>query len=78
MRHSPPIDGNSESCKNWRPQMRFRSLLSVRIEIDQLLYVNCWVIIHCLSASCTKLRARDLIFFTTDRQTVNYYSTIHR
>ena len=23
------------------------------------------------------LRARDLIFFTTDLQTVNYYSTIH-
>ena len=23
------------------------------------------------------LRARDLIFFTTDIQTVNYYSTIH-
>ena len=24
-----------------------------------------------------KLRAHDLIFFTTDLQTVNYYSTIH-
>ena len=23
------------------------------------------------------LRARDLIFFTTDLQTVNYYSTVH-
>ena len=23
------------------------------------------------------LRARDLIFFTTDLQTVNYYATIH-
>ena len=23
------------------------------------------------------MRARDLIFFTTDLQTVNYYSTIH-
>ena len=23
------------------------------------------------------LRARDLIFFTTDLQTVNYYTTIH-
>ena len=23
------------------------------------------------------LRARDLIFFTTDLETVNYYSTIH-
>ena len=24
------------------------------------------------------LRARDLVFVTTDLQTVNYYSTIHR
>ena len=24
-----------------------------------------------------KLHARDLIFFTTDLQTINYYSTIH-
>ena len=33
----------------------FRRLLCVRIEIDQLYCVNCWVIIHCLSVSCTKM-----------------------
>ena len=27
----------------------------VRIEIDQLWCVNCCVIIHCLSVSCTKI-----------------------
>ena len=32
--------------------MCFRRLLCVRIEIDQLQCVNCWVIIHCLSVSC--------------------------
>ena len=62
--------------------MCFRRLLCVRVEIDQLQWVNCLVIIHCLSVSCKEdkslaLRARDLIFFTTDLQTVNYYSTIH-
>ena len=31
-----------------------------------------WIITQSLA-----LRARDLIFFTTDLQTVNYYSTIH-
>ena len=35
--------------------MCFRRLLCVRIEIDQLQCVNCWVIIHCLSVSCTKI-----------------------
>ena len=35
--------------------MCFRRLLCVRIEIDQLQCVNCWVIIHCLSVSCTTI-----------------------
>ena len=33
----------------------FFRLLCVRIEIDQLKCVNCWVIIHCLSVSCKKI-----------------------
>ena len=41
--------------RSWRLRMCFRRLLSVRIEIDQLQCVNCWVIIHCLSVSCTKI-----------------------
>ena len=41
--------------RSWRLRMCFRRLLCVRIEIDQLQCVNCWVIIHCLSVSCTKL-----------------------
>ena len=45
MRHSPTIGGNSSV--QWRKvgrsclQMSFRHLLCVRIEIDQLVYVNC-------------------------------------
>ena len=35
--------------------MYFRRLLCVRIEIDQLQCVNCWVIIHRLSVSCTTI-----------------------
>ena len=58
----------------WRIQMLF-VVSCVEIEIDQLVKcVNCWVIIHCLSVSCKQI---NLIFFTTDHQTVNYYSTMH-
>ena len=41
--------------RSWWLQMYFRRLLCVRIEIDQFHCVNCWVIIHCLSVSCTKI-----------------------
>ena len=41
--------------RSWRLQMCFRRLLCFRIEIDQLHCVNCWVIIHCLSVSCTTI-----------------------
>ena len=36
-------------------RMCFRRLLGVRIEIDQLKCMNCSVIIHGLSVSCTNL-----------------------
>ena len=35
--------------------MCFCHLLCVRIEIDHHHCVNCWVIIHCLSVSCTTI-----------------------
>ena len=41
--------------RSWRLRMCFRRLLCVRIEIDQLQCVNFWLIIHCLSVSCTKI-----------------------
>ena len=41
--------------RSWRLRMYSSCLLCVRIEIDQLKCVNCWVIIHCLSVSCTKI-----------------------
>ena len=60
MRRSLIIGGSSsvqwwKLGRSWRLRMCFRRLLCVRIEIDQLNCVNCWVIIHCLSVSCTKI-----------------------
>ena len=60
MRRSLSIGGSSsvqwrKVGRCWRLRMCFRRLLCVRIEIDQLQGVNCWVIIHCLSVSCTKI-----------------------
>ena len=60
MRRSLRIGGSSsvqwrKVGRSWSLRMRFRRLLCVRIEIDQLQCVNCWVIIHCLSVSCTTI-----------------------
>ena len=60
MRRSLSIGGSSslqwrKVGRSWRLRMFFHRLMSVRIEIDQLQCVNCWVIIHCLSVSCTKI-----------------------
>ena len=60
LRRSLKIGGSSsvqwrKVGRSWRLRMCFRRLLCVRIEIDQLQCVNCWVIIHCLSVSCTKI-----------------------
>ena len=45
------------------------------------LAVNCCVIIHCLEVSCKEdqIASAQLVIYlrTTDRQAVNYYSTIH-
>ena len=60
MRRSLRIGGSSsvqwrKVGRSWRLRMSFRRILCVRIEIDQLQCVNCWVIIHCLSVSCTTI-----------------------
>ena len=60
MRRSLSIGGSSSGQwrkvgRSWRLPMCFCRLLCIRIEIDQLQCVNCWVIIHCLSVSCTKI-----------------------
>ena len=59
MRRSLSIGGSSsvqwqKVGKSWRFQMCFHRLYCVRIEIDQPQCVICWVIILCLSVSCTK------------------------
>ena len=60
MRHNSTIGGIPsvqwrKVGRSRRLQMYFRRLLCVKIEIDQLYCVKCWVIIHCLSVSCTKI-----------------------
>ena len=60
MRRSLSIGGSStvqwrKVWRSWRLRMCYHHLLCVRIETDQLQCVNCWVIILCLSASCTKI-----------------------
>ena len=60
MRHNPTICGIppvqwQNAGRSWRLQMYFCRLLCVRLKIDQLYCVNYWVIIHCLSVSCTKI-----------------------
>ena len=54
-------------CYNRNRSATVRELLSNNSLIVGQLYDN----------KSLALRARDLIFFTTDLQTVNYYSTIH-
>ena len=58
--------------------MLFLHLLCVRIQIDQLvreLLSNISLFVGQLcKVKSLALRARDLIFFTTDLQTVNYYN----
>ena len=55
--------------------MYLRRLLCVRIEIDELLSTNSPFAGQLYENKSLVLRARDLIFLTTDLQTVNYYST---
>ena len=60
MRRSLSFGGSSsvqwrKVGRSWRLRMCFCRLLCVRIEIDQLQCMNCWVIIHCLLVSCTKI-----------------------
>ena len=87
MRRSLSIGGSSlvqwrKVGRSWRLQMCFRRLLCVRIEIDQLQCVNCWVIIHCLSVSSTTinhLRCALMIWSSEidQLQCVNCWVIIH-
>ena len=82
MQHSSTIGGNYSMqwlkvWRSWRLQMCFRRLLCVRIKIDQLLSNNSMFVGLLYEDKPFALRALDLIFFTTELQTMNYYSTIH-
>ena len=61
--------------------MYFRCLLCVRIKnrsapVHELLSHNSLFVGQLYEDKSLALRASGLIFFTTDRQTVNYYSTV--
>ena len=45
--------------------------------VREFLYNNSLFVGQLYEDKSLALRARDLIFFTTDLQTVNYYTTIH-
>ena len=60
MRHNPTIGWISsvqwrKVGRGWRLQMYFCRSLCVKIKIDQLYFVNYWIIIYCLSVNCTKI-----------------------
>ena len=69
----------TESWKNLKDTITFlpfRRFLCVRIEIDQLLCVFCWVVNHTLSVSCKKNHWRFtlVIWFALQLEAVIYYS----
>ena len=60
MRHNPTFGGISavqwgKVGRSWRLQMYFLRSLCVKIKIDKLYCVNCWIIIYCSLVNCTKI-----------------------
>ena len=70
-----------ESWKKWKTSNLFSSsIVSLnrnRSALVRELYNNSLFVGQFYEDKSLALRARDLIFFTTDLQTVNYYTTIH-
>ena len=50
---------------------------NISAPVRELLSNNSLFVCQLYKDKSLALRARDLIFFTTELQTVNYYSTIH-
>ena len=68
------------TCKRMRRSLSIGGSFSVQWRKDQLrelLSNNSLFVGQLYEDKSLALRARDLISFTTDLQTVNYYSTIH-
>ena len=68
-------DGLLEEADEFK--MCFRGLLCVRIKMCELLSNNSLFVGQLYEDKSLVLRACDLIFFTTDLQTVYHYTTIH-
>ena len=72
----------AESWKKWKTSNVFLSFIVCSNQnrsalVRELLSNNSLFVSQLYEDKSLTLRARDLIFFTTDLQTVNYYSTIH-
>ena len=77
------------TCKRMRPSLSIGGSSSVQwrrvalylrnrsAPVRELLSNNSLFVRQLYEDKSLALRARDLIFFTADLQTVNYYSTIH-
>ena len=63
----------TESCK----KLKTSNVFSLFIVVRELLSNNSLSVGQLYEDKSLALHARDLIFFTTDFQTVNYYTTIH-
>ena len=70
----------AESWKNVKTSNVFSSFIVNRnrsAPVCELLSNNSLFVGQLYEDKSLALHPHDLIFFTTDRQTVNYYSTIH-
>ena len=79
----------TNTCKRMRHQLLVGIIQCNGGKLEEVEDFKCVIVVYCGSAFLREfvvklyedksfaLRARDLIFCTTDLQTVNYYSTIH-
>ena len=67
----------AESWKNLKDKQLFHRFLCGSALVRELLSNNSLFVGQLQADKSLELRARDLISFTTDLQTVNFYSTIH-
>ena len=76
MRHSPTIGGNGGSWQLNNSNVFLSLIVCYNRKRSALLSNNSLFVGQLYEDKSLALRARDLIFFTTDLQTLNYNSTI--
>ena len=83
LQNSPAFGGIPESRKKLKTSNLFSSFIvssnrNRSAMVRELLCISSPFVGQLYEDKSLVLCARDLIFFTTDLQTVNYYATIHR